>query len=75
MEKLLKEYELATAAEYYDMCIDSYINEQRLQAKMQFNAMPTKDQLNMVRYIKDTQENNFSHAFFSDLYEFFFDII
>ena len=40
MKKLLKEYDLTEVYQYYDMIIDSVINGQREQAKVQFLAMP-----------------------------------
>jgi hypothetical protein len=43
MKKLLKEYELNSDMQYYEMVVESVINGNRTQAKEQFNAMPRED--------------------------------
>ena len=42
MKKLLKDYELNSDMQYFEMIVGSVINGQRTQAKEQFNAMPRK---------------------------------
>ena len=42
MKTLLKEYELNSDMQYFEMIVDSVINGQRTQAKEQFNLMPRK---------------------------------
>ena len=40
MKKLLREYELNSDMQYFQMCLESLINGQREQAKQQFLALP-----------------------------------
>jgi hypothetical protein len=40
MKKLLKEYDLHSDMQYFEMIVDSFINGQITQAKEQFKAMP-----------------------------------
>jgi hypothetical protein len=42
MKTLLKDYELETDQDYFNMIINSVINGQRTQAKELFNLMPRK---------------------------------
>ena len=42
MKKLLKDYELNSDMQYFEMIVESVINGQRTQAKELFNAMPRK---------------------------------
>lgn len=43
MKKLLKDYELNSDMQYFEMIADSVINGQRTQAKELFRAMRRKD--------------------------------
>lgn len=72
MKKLLKEYNLTTNAEYYEMVTDSYINGQLAQAERQFKGMPYENQKEMLAAI---DEENFSDSFYNNLYEFFFNLL
>ncbi len=67
MKKLLKGYELTTNEQYYDMCIESLINGQRAQARMQFNKLPKENKKDLLNYIKQNHEPS------ADIYKFFFD--
>ena len=42
MKTLLRDYELNSDMQYFEMIVDSVINGQRTQAKEQFNLMPRK---------------------------------
>ena len=42
MKKLLKDYELNSDMQYFEMIVTSVINGNRTQAREQFNAMPRK---------------------------------
>ncbi len=42
MKQLLKDYELNSDMQYFEMIVDSVINGQRNQAKELFNLMPRK---------------------------------
>ena len=69
MKKLLKSYGIATANDYYAMCLDSVINGQKSQAKDQFFALPKGYKKEMVRNLI-TQGDQFlpEHVlFFYDL--------
>lgn len=48
MKKLLKQYRLNSDMQYFEMCIESYINGQKAQAKQQFSAMPRGNRKEMV---------------------------
>ena len=48
MKKLLKMYGLTDVAEYYEVIMCSYVNNQNMQCIEQFNAMPLANQKDMV---------------------------
>ena len=48
MKKLLKDYELNSDMQYFEMIAGSIINGQRTQAKELFKAMRRKDKKNFV---------------------------
>lgn len=50
MKKLLKIYAITTKAEYYTICIESVINGQKAQAKIQFSVLSRAEKKEMVRH-------------------------
>jgi fructose-1,6-bisphosphatase len=61
MKKLLKDYDLKTDFDYYELIVNSVINGNRTQAKEQFKAMP---KINRKEFIKHL-------LIYSDLYDEF----
>lgn len=51
MKKLLKEYNLNSDMQYFEMIVESVINGQRTQAKEQFKAMPKSDRKGFITAI------------------------
>lgn len=49
MKKLLKEYNLNSDMEYYEMIVESFKNGQFSQAYMQFEQLPKKNQIQMLK--------------------------
>ena len=49
MKKLLKQYELNSDMQYYEMIVMSFINGQPTQAKEQFKAMPKKERIAFLK--------------------------
>lgn len=48
MKKLLKQYGMNSDMQYYEMCVESFVNGQLTQAKDQFKAMRKPDRNKMV---------------------------
>lgn len=69
MKKLLKEYNLTSNAEYYEIVQESFINGQLKQAREQFKAMPRENQKDMVKAIDlgGMRDGAVLHDFFFDL--------
>lgn len=69
MKKLLKIYGIYSNNTYYDICIESYINGQKTQAKEQFNAMPKANRKEMINYMLHEYES------IKDQFHFFFQLL
>jgi hypothetical protein len=76
MKKLLKTYGFQYQEIYFDMCIESYINGQKTQAKEQYMAMPREKRKLMISYLL----YDYSYVAFDlennkELYHFFFNLL
>ena len=69
MKKLLKAYNLRSREQYFDICIESYINGQKEQAKEQYKAMPKANKKMMIMYLLCDYEEN------KPFFNFFFNIL
>ena len=67
MKKLLKVYGFTTYGEYWQMCIDSYINGQISQAKNQFSKMPKQVKKDMITWVKMNETDEIFNFFFKQL--------
>ncbi len=61
MKKILKDYELNSDMQYFEMIVESVINGNRTQAKEQFNAMPRKIRKNFIVAIYSNWESGLSY--------------
>ena len=59
-QKLLKDYEIQEVYQYYDICIDSYINGQIAQAKTQIKKFSKEQKLDFIEYLKDLPNEYFN---------------
>ena len=50
MKKLLKQYNLNSDVQYFELIVKSFLNGQKAQAKEQFAAMPRQDKKNFIRH-------------------------
>lgn len=61
MKKLLKDYDLNSDMQYFEMIVTSVINGNRTQAKEQFNAMPRKVRKAFIVAIYDNWNSGLSY--------------
>jgi len=66
MNKLLKAYDLFHETEYYQLCLESLIEGQQEQAAERFVAMPLKNQRDMIKWLRQVEDDE-SFNFFVDL--------
>jgi hypothetical protein len=71
MKKLLKEYELNSHVQYYEMIVDSIINGQRTQAKELFSAMPKRWRIDCLMWLMIITDENEIHINFISNQDFF----
>jgi hypothetical protein len=64
---LAKELDFTIESEYFDYCIDSYINGQRSQCRNLFAKMKKEDQKNLLRWLKEYGDN--------EIYTFYFNLL
>lgn len=75
MKKLLEQYGFTTETEYYEMCVDSYVNGQKKQAEAQFSELSHIDKKKMHQYVRNALCENYSHSYIDEISEFFFNLL
>lgn len=58
MKKLLKEYEISSDMQYYEMIAESFLNGQISQANSEFIAMPKRSRRDMIKAIVSGRWNS-----------------
>jgi hypothetical protein len=65
---LAKRLDFTTETEYFDYCVQSYINGNNSQCKELFKAMTKDDRHNLISYIRDNYGNDEIHNYFVNLF-------
>lgn len=68
MQRNLNALEFSTTAEYYQYCVDSYINGQFKQCNTLFNQMPNENKHQLIEYIRDNVGNDEINNYFVSLF-------
>lgn len=68
---LAKKLDFSTEYEYFDYCIDSYINGNFSQCKNLFKAMTKKDKNNLLIYIS----NDIEHKDKTEIFMFYVNLL
>jgi hypothetical protein len=68
MQRNLNALEFSTNEEYYNYCVESYLNGQRNQCKTLFKQMPSDNQHELIEYIRDNYANDGIHNYFVSLF-------
>ena len=63
MQTLLKQYEMESPNQYFEMVRESRINGQHKQAKDQFKAMPKELQKQLVEELSQEDQEEFMYFF------------
>lgn len=63
MKTLLKQYEMESPSQYFDMVRESRLNGQHKQAKEQFKAMPKAFQKQLVEELSQESHEEFMYFF------------
>lgn len=63
MKILLKQYEMESPSQYFDMVRESRLNGQHKQAKEQFKAMPKESQKRLVEELSQEDHEEFMFFF------------
>jgi hypothetical protein len=68
MQRNLNAYGFATNDEYYNYCVDSYINGQFSQCKTLFKQLPGNNKHELIKYIDENHANDEIHNYFVGLF-------
>lgn len=64
MDNLLKENELKSNTDYFNMVLNSFINGQKAQQKEQFNDMPTQCKKDFIKwFIEINKGQNYIYTY------------
>jgi len=65
---LAKKLDFTTEEQYFNYCVESYINGQIQQAKSLFKNMAKADKHQLISYIDNNMANDEIHNFFVSLF-------
>ena len=66
LKTLAKQLDFKNDADYFEYCIESYINGNFQQCKKLFKDMHKKDRVSLLRYIDETADRN-TYKFYAEL--------
>lgn len=75
VQTLVKEYNLNSDVQYYEMVYTSYINGQKKQAKDKFLAMKREDRKNCFRYLYEIYNLSLISSYRHTISHFLFNLI
>lgn len=68
MQRNLNALGFATNDEYYNYCVESYLNGQFNQCKTLFNQLPHDNKHELITYIGNNHANDEIHNYFVSLF-------
>lgn len=68
LNTLAKELDFQFPEQYFEYCVESFINGQRSQCKSLFNKMKKEDKHGLIDYIRGAHGNDEMHNYFVSLF-------